>query len=254
MLINQSGILHRWGIFVLLMIFFQVLAQFFNFLMPFELTDTTGLMDQIKTISSSDRIHVRWIMILIHLCSFLLPAILFALIVFKSDWKKFLKINPVSDNKYWNYIPFLFLGSLPILGIMAWLNSLLPIPQHLIDIDNELQGLITSLLTMDSNFELFQCLILVAVVPAIGEEFLFRGVLQNKLLEVYDNPHVAILFGAIIFSAFHLQFAGFLPRFALGALFGYIYYYADSIWPAVALHFLNNAFMVLLVSFSPLGN
>ncbi|NII84371.1 MULTISPECIES: CPBP family intramembrane glutamic endopeptidase [unclassified Pedobacter] len=100
------------------------------------------------------------------------------------------------------------------------------------------------LITVRSNFDFIVNLVMIAVIPAIGEELMFRGGVQRSLTRAFDNPHIAIWLSAIIFSAIHVQFYGFVPRMLLGAGFGYLYYYSGSIWYAMLAHFLNNAYAV----------
>lgn len=100
------------------------------------------------------------------------------------------------------------------------------------------------LITVRSNFDFIVNLIMIAVLPAIGEELMFRGGVQRSLNRAFGNPHIAIWLSAIIFSAIHVQFYGFVPRMLLGAGFGYLYYYSGSIWYAVLAHFINNAYAV----------
>ena len=90
-------------------------------------------------------------------------------------------------------------------------------------------------------------LIVIAVLPAIGEEIVFRGVVQRKLIEGGLNAHISIWFAAILFSAIHVQFFGFVPRMLLGALFGYLYYWSKDLRLAILAHFVNNGFMVGMV-------
>ena len=80
----------------------------------------------------------------------------------------------------------------------------------------------------------------IAVIPAIGEELLFRGLLQNILKRIFKNYHVAIWIAAILFSAIHFQFYGFIPRILLGALFGYLYVWTGNLLIPIVAHFLNN--------------
>ncbi|WP_422361225.1 CPBP family intramembrane glutamic endopeptidase [Reichenbachiella sp.] len=90
-------------------------------------------------------------------------------------------------------------------------------------------------------------LVVVAVVPAIGEELLFRGLIQKYLQGIWGNPHVAIWVTAMFFSAFHMQFYGFVPRMALGAFFGYLFYFSGNLWYASIAHFINNGFTLLMI-------
>lgn len=80
----------------------------------------------------------------------------------------------------------------------------------------------------------------IAVIPGIGEELLFRGFLQNILRRIFKNDHAAIWVAAILFSAIHFQFYGFIPRMLLGALFGYLYVWTGNLLVPMVAHFLNN--------------
>ncbi|MFO8053840.1 MAG: CPBP family intramembrane glutamic endopeptidase, partial [Bacteroidales bacterium] len=84
------------------------------------------------------------------------------------------------------------------------------------------------------------------LLPAIGEELLFRGVLQQLLSKLFANVHLGILVTAILFSAIHMQFFGFLPRIVLGLVLGYAFYLSGNIWMPVVIHFVNNAFAVVI--------
>jgi uncharacterized protein len=96
-------------------------------------------------------------------------------------------------------------------------------------------------------------ILVIGVLAGIGEEFLFRGVLQPKLHLFTGNAHVAIWLSAFIFSAIHFQFYGFFPRMMLGAVFGYLYLYSGSLVYPIIGHILNNTFTVVLVYLNKLG-
>ena len=102
-------------------------------------------------------------------------------------------------------------------------------------------------LKMDNIGDLLFNLFLIAIIPAIGEEMFFRGVIQKKLKNILRNPHIAILITAFVFSAIHMQFFGFLPRFFLGMVLGYLFYYSGNLWMPIIAHFINNALAILLM-------
>ena len=90
---------------------------------------------------------------------------------------------------------------------------------------------------------------MIAFLPAVGEELLFRGVIQKIFTRMTSNTHWGIWISAILFSAMHLQFYGFVPRVLLGALFGYLLVWSGSMWLPVLGHFLNNALAVIAMFF-----
>ena len=102
-------------------------------------------------------------------------------------------------------------------------------------------------LKMENTSDLLFNLFLIAFIPAIGEEMVFRGVLQKKLHFMLQSPHLAIFVSSFIFSAIHMQFFGFLPRFILGIILGYLFYYSKNLWMPIIAHFINNALAVLIM-------
>ncbi|OCX50451.1 hypothetical protein BEL04_21970 [Mucilaginibacter sp. PPCGB 2223] len=102
------------------------------------------------------------------------------------------------------------------------------------------------LLQMNSLGAMFFNLLAIGLLTAIAEEFLFRGCIQTIFTRWTRNRHWGIWIAAILFSAFHMQFFGFLPRLMLGVLFGYFAAWSGSIWPAVWGHFINNGSAVIL--------
>ncbi len=95
-------------------------------------------------------------------------------------------------------------------------------------------------------------LVIIALIPAVGEEMTFRGVLQQSLTHKM-NPHIAIVLSAGIFSFIHFQFYGFLPRLFLGIAMGYMFYTSGSLWTCILMHFVNNGTAVVLYYLSNKG-
>ncbi|WKV13116.1 CPBP family intramembrane glutamic endopeptidase [Marivirga harenae] len=111
---------------------------------------------------------------------------------------------------------------------------------------------LTELLSSYGSFgEMLIALVIIGILPAVGEELVFRGLLQNKIQAATKNAHLAIWISAIIFGAFHMQFFGVVPRILLGALFGYIYLYSGNIWYPILAHFVNNGLAVVVMYFGP---
>ena len=143
--------------------------------------------------------------------------------------------------------------STPIFELSAVLNQNMVLPDFLKDIEvwmrlkeTEAAFLTQKLLVMNNYGDLAFNLLMIAVIPAIGEELFFRGGVQNILASWFKNNHWAIWVTGIIFSAIHVQFFGFFPRMLLGVLFGYLLVYGKSIWLPILGHFLNNATAVVM--------
>ena len=133
-------------------------------------------------------------------------------------------------------------------SIIQSLSDIFPsLIQSMEQMEESAKEITTAFLKMDDLTDLFFNLFLIAVIPAIGEELLFRGVIQKKLQSMMTNPHLAIIITAFVFSAIHMQFFGFLPRFLLGILLGYLFYFSKNLWMSVLAHFINNAAAVLLM-------
>ena len=114
----------------------------------------------------------------------------------------------------------------------------------------EMAGDLTErMLQVDSIGGLLVNLVVIALIPASGEELTFRGVLQQALVKGCKNAHVGIFLSAAIFSFIHFQFYGFLPRMFLGLLLGYLFYYSGSLWTSILMHFVNNGSAVVVAYF-----
>lgn len=140
----------------------------------------------------------------------------------------------------------------PLINFTGELNAKLSLPESLSKLENWMKSTEESLaqltklyLKTESIGGLMFNLFMIALIPAIGEEFLFRGVIQRILSEWTKNNHLAIWLSAILFSALHFQFYGFLPRAILGAMFGYLFVISGNLWLPMIAHFINNAAAVV---------
>ncbi|GAA4347635.1 hypothetical protein GCM10023185_02840 [Hymenobacter saemangeumensis] len=143
---------------------------------------------------------------------------------------------------------------LPLMsGLIAW-NANVEFPAFLHDFEvwarakeAQAQELTRYLTRFSTAGRLLVGLLVVAVVPAVAEELVFRGVIQKNLVRWFSSRHVGVWLAAAIFSAIHLQFLGFVPRFVLGLVLGYLYEWSGNILVPMAAHFTQNAFQLLLV-------
>jgi len=113
--------------------------------------------------------------------------------------------------------------------------------------EDKLMEMTKLLTTFDVSWKFLLGLLVIGIIPGIGEELVFRGLIQNQLWRATKNVHVAIWISAILFSAIHMQFFGFVPRVLLGALFGYLYYWSGNLMIPMLAHFFHNGFTVTMI-------
>ena len=145
--------------------------------------------------------------------------------------------------------------ALPFINLLSYINQKLELPASMASIEawmksSELAAnqLTEQFLMVDNIGGVMLNIFVIAVLPALGEELFFRGTLQNTLAKHTSN-HIAIWTCAILFSAIHLQFYGFLPRMLMGAMLGYLLVWSKSLWLPITAHFINNASAVLCYYF-----
>lgn len=144
---------------------------------------------------------------------------------------------------------------MPLINLADILNKQMVFPEFLGGIEDwmrmkeESAERFTQLLLADNDFiSVLYNLVVIAVFAAVGEEFFFRGALQRVFEKWNINHHLVIWLVAVLFSAFHLQFYGFITRLLLGAFLGYLLHWTGSICIPVFVHFLNNAVVVIIMS------
>jgi uncharacterized protein len=117
--------------------------------------------------------------------------------------------------------------------------------------EDEAGGTMKIILNKNSVKDLLINLFVVALLAGIGEEFFFRGILQRLFIRWFKSAWAGIIIAAVLFSAIHMQFYGFLPRMALGILLGAIYFYSGSLWAAILAHFFYDALILTIIHFNP---
>jgi membrane protease YdiL (CAAX protease family) len=136
----------------------------------------------------------------------------------------------------------------PVIEFLSNLNQKMVLPHFLKwmrDSEDNAQKLTEAMLQMKTIWDLIIDVLLIGLLTAIVEEFMFRGCLQTIFIQWTKNTHAAVWITAILFSAFHMEFFGFLPRLMLGVLFGYFVAWSGSVWTGVWAHFINNGTAVI---------
>lgn len=168
---------------------------------------------------------------------------------------QYLQINRKPFSKDVLLAIIIMFSAVPAINLLGEINHAIHFPEsfswienQLIDMEKRAEDLTLRMLDVDTVGGLLINLGLIAIIPAIGEELFFRGILQ-QILQNKVKAHAAVWITAIIFSAIHFQFFGFIPRMLMGALLGYLFLWTGNIWVPVAAHFTNNAAAVLYYYF-----
>ncbi len=201
---------------------------------------------------------LRWIQMLSSIGTFLVPAVGMGWFCSR-DIKKYLSIGKMPGASVVLLLVVCYFLLAPILNLSQYINSQLVLPSFMEPIENWMQiqegkaEEMTLILLDGGGFvTLLFNLLVIALTAGVVEEFFFRGALQRVIGNWNKNHHTVIWIVAILFSAIHMQFYGFLPRMLLGAYFGYLLYWSRNIWVPVFAHFLNNAIAVIGMSNSNL--
>ena len=197
---------------------------------------------------------IRGMQFIQFLALFVLPSLLCARL-FSFDSKKYLGLKKASDSIYFLLGVAILLFAIPLANLLGVVNQDINLPRGIAkwmtEQEENAQRTVRALLSRHTIKDLIINIICIAGFAAVGEELLFRGVAQKLLIRMFKSPLLGILVAAFLFSAMHMQFYGFLPRFLLGILLGYIYWYSGSLWPAIVAHFVYDAFLVTMVYFDP---
>jgi membrane protease YdiL (CAAX protease family) len=173
-----------------------------------------------------------------------LPAIIFSRIVNRKPFR-YIGFNKAISGKQVFILIVVVIIALTLSAALSELNEMIPISKSLEQsfkkMEEEYNKQVFAIANMKTMQDYIVSLIIIALLPAIFEEMLFRGCLQPVMINITKNAFAGILITAILFSALHASFYGFLSRLALGVILGYIFYYSKNLWLPIIFHFLHNA-------------
>ena len=194
---------------------------------------------------------LRFMQISSQLFTFVFPPIAYAFLV-KNEPVKALGLK--ESNILWLLIgTAMIFAIMPFNSIISEWNANLTLPDSMSRLEylmKQMQESATEMIekfvSVDTIGGLILNLFMIAGLAALGEELLFRSIIQTSLIKICKNAHIGILIASAIFSFIHLEFYGFVPRLILGMLLGYMFYFSGSIWIPMLMHFLNNGTVVLI--------
>jgi membrane protease YdiL (CAAX protease family) len=216
------------------------------------------MLENLASLSDySDPVNVaalKYFQIINQIGVFIAPAVIFVILT-DDDLPGYLNLN--NRNKFLSVIFgfIILLVSMPFVNWLVQINNDMHLPAYLSWIENWMrnsednaQKLTDAFLATKTLGGFMVNLVMVAVLAALGEELIFRGILVKLFREWTGNVHLAVIIPAFLFSALHLQFYGFFGRLVLGIILGYLFVWSGSLWVPIAVHFLNNT-MAVIVSF-----
>lgn len=256
---TRSG-LNQFLLFVCVAIVSYVVLSAIGGLVVYQIYGKAMGMKGIQDLSKINYAHpsapdfIRGLQLVQFISLFLLPSLICAYL-FGQHIRKYLGLRPPSHGLYWLVGAAILLLALPFANFLGVLNQQLPLPKIVNDWMKEMEveaaKTTFALLSHHTVKDLFLNLVFVAGLAAIGEELIFRGMIQRMLIKAFKSPWAGIIVSAILFSAIHMQFFGFFPRFLLGILLGVIYWYSGSLYAAMLAHFIYDAFVITVAYFMP---
>jgi membrane protease YdiL (CAAX protease family) len=194
--------------------------------------------------------RLRWMQFISTLFLFFLPPVLYALVCHKRPFLHLGFANRINFPQVLTVL-FIMLAALPVVSALQELTEMLPWSKATLlkfkEAEVAYNKQVAVIARMDGFGDYLLSVFVIALLPAIFEETLFRGGLQNLFSRWFKMPILAIIITSIIFSAIHLSYLGFMSRFALGFVLGWLYYRTGNIWLNIIAHFFNNAVAVTVL-------
>ncbi len=212
-----------------------------------------GIQDILNISDNQNISFLKYLQIVQSVGLFIIPPFLIGYLFNRNSFS-YLKLNIKPQTSLIIAVVVLMICAIPVINLFAEINA--RALDYIFSPNNWMKNMeevamktTEAFLKVDTTNGLLINIIIIAIIPAIGEELVFRGVFQKIFINWSKNIHFGVIFSAILFSAIHMQFYGFLPRFLMGLLFGYLFVWSGSIWLPIAAHFTNNAFAVIVSYF-----
>lgn len=186
---------------------------------------------------------------------FVLTAMMFSVLE-SGEFKNYLRLTPLPSVKLIALAVAAILVSQFFIDFLVEINKKIPLPDSLHslrDLQKRAEELTNALLNFKDIGHFVAVSVVMALIPAVGEEFFFRGLLLGDLLKGKVHPAMAIPVTGLIFSISHTEYDNMLAIWILGSFLGYLFYVSGSLWLPIIAHFTNNFLAVLLKYLFNLG-
>ena len=215
---------------------------------------TASLMNSLtpEGINSPENIgFLKYFQVIQSIGLFVVPPFILGYL-FHKNYKDYLQLNRTTKAFIYLLAAISLLLVVPFINFLGEINSQMKLPASLSGLENWMKSMedaaevmVDKFMKVENISGLMFNIFMIAVLPALGEELMFRGVIQRIFTNWTKNYHWGIWITAFLFSAMHLQFYGFLPRMMLGAMFGYLLVWTGTMWVPILAHFVNNTMGVM---------
>lgn len=226
-------------VIVFLMIFISTYISKFTIIHILGVSDES--INSVESLITTDKNMGKLLIAINHILIFIVGSFIYLFIFYKNEIRNYLQLKHFPPS-FLLLFPLALLTLYPTMGYLAQMINKIELPSFLQSLDKSSMESLESLLVMDNFWDLLSNILIVGVIAGIGEELLFRGLIQKELIKTSQKPHLAIGLTALLFSIFHFQIGGFFPKLLIGALLGYAYYFSQSLILPMFLHFINNSF------------
>ena len=229
-------------IFVFASLFGGVVAPL---LVPF-LTGETGLIKPGASATPAEVNAMLWMQAIGHFGMFTLPALVFAYLTHPQP-TEYLGLRRPGRAPHWGIVVVLTLGAIPVILALGGIMRLFDLGETANKLHAQTEQMMKTMMDIRSSGRLMWSLFVMAVLPAVGEELMFRGVLMRFMARRSRTMAFPVLVSAVMFALFHITNPyGLVPIFGMGVMLALIYYWTRSLWCSMVAHFLFNASQILL--------
>jgi membrane protease YdiL (CAAX protease family) len=217
--------------------------------------NVAGVGGQMRSGLSTDDVAAldvgKLVQFLFSVVVFGLTGFLYARFTFRDRPGYHLGLRPATRSGFYLLAILMLILALPLEEWLGDLNKRIPLWHWMVSAERDNDRQVEAFLKVHHPYDPVINILVMAAIPAFCEEICFRGALQRIMIQICKRPMAGILVSAFLFSFFHFQFEGFLPRMFLGVLLGAAYWYSGSLWVPIIAHFFFNAGQILLAMYDP---
>ena len=241
-----------FAVFVMVASVFLIMVVGMIAALPFYgLENLTSVMSKMSLDSPEGLNFMKYLQVIQSVELFVVPPFVISRL-YDGNISEYLKMNRTTNLRSYLLASLCLLAVIPSINFLGDINSKMSLPESFSGLESWMKNMeegakvmIEKFMLVDGFSGLMFNIFMIAVLPALGEELMFRGVFQRIFSNWTRNHHWGIWITAFLFSAMHMQFYGFLPRLLLGAMFGYLLVWTGTMWVPIVAHFVNNLMGVL---------